>query len=101
MTANHARSGIRHLPFSYYIFQTSLEKFPQHILKFFLQTNLFDRVFLHKNVYACLISIHNTVSLSRHEQVCLSRLRFERYFSHHRANDGRSISPMMGEVSLR
>ena len=27
----------------------------------------------------------NTVSLSRHEQVCLSGLRFERYFSHHRA----------------
>ena len=27
----------------------------------------------------------NTVSLSRHEQVCLSRLCFERYFSHHRA----------------
>ena len=27
----------------------------------------------------------NTASLSRHEQVCLSRLCFERYFSHHRA----------------
>ena len=27
----------------------------------------------------------NTISLSRHEQVCLMRLRFERYFSHHRA----------------
>ena len=26
---------------------------------------------------------HNTISLSRHEQVCLTRLRFERYFSHH------------------
>ena len=24
----------------------------------------------------------NTISLSRHEQVCLIRLRFERYFSH-------------------
>ena len=35
---------------------------------------------------------NNTISLSRHEQVCLMRLRFERYFSHHRA--------MMGEVSL-
>ena len=32
------------------------------------------------------------ISLSCHEQVCLSGLRFERYFSHHRA--------MMGEVSL-
>ena len=30
-------------------------------------------------------SYYNTTSLSRHEQVCLMRLRFERYFSHHRA----------------
>ena len=29
----------------------------------------------------------NTISLSRHEQVCLMRLRFERYFSHHRASE--------------
>ena len=27
----------------------------------------------------------NTISLSCYEQVCLSGLRFERYFSHHRA----------------
>ena len=26
-----------------------------------------------------------TINLSRHEQICLIRLRFERYFSHHRA----------------
>ena len=38
-----------------------------------------------KNIFACLFSVHNTISLSRHEQVCLIRLRFERYFSHHRA----------------
>ena len=37
-----------------------------------------------KNIFACLFSVHNTISLSRHEQVCLMRLRFERYFSHHR-----------------
>ena len=30
-------------------------------------------------------ALPNTISLSRHEQVCLMRLRFERYFSHHRA----------------
>ena len=23
-----------------------------------------------KNIFACLVSIHNTISLSRHEQVC-------------------------------
>ena len=39
----------------------------------------------HKNIFACLFSIHNTISLSRHEQVCLSGLRFQRYFFHHRA----------------
>ena len=27
--------------------------------------------------------IFSTISLSRHEQVCLRRLHFERYFSHH------------------
>ena len=24
-----------------------------------------------KNIFACLFSVHNTISLSRHEQVCL------------------------------
>ena len=37
-----------------------------------------------KNIFACLFSVHNTISLSCHEQVCLTRLRFERYLSHHR-----------------
>ena len=46
---------------------------------------------IRKNIFACLFSAHNTISLSRHEQVRLMRLRFERYFSHHRAE---------GEVSL-
>ena len=38
-----------------------------------------------KNIFACLDSIHNTISLSRREQVGLSGLRFEKYFSHHQA----------------
>ena len=42
--------------------------------------NHFD---LRKNIFACLFSAHNTISLSRLEQVCLIRLRFERCFSHH------------------
>ena len=29
-----------------------------------------------KNVFACLYSIHNTISLSCHEQVCLSGQKF-------------------------
>ena len=48
----------------------------------FSKTNVFG---IRKNIFACLFSVHNTISLSRHEQVCLMRLRFERYFSHHRA----------------
>ena len=40
---------------------------------------------IHKDIFVCLFSIHNTISLSCHEHVCLSGLRFERYFSHHRA----------------
>ena len=30
---------------------------------------------IRKNIFACLFSVHNTISLSRHEQVCLMRLR--------------------------
>ena len=51
-----------------------------------------DTNIIHKDIFACLFSIHNTISLSCHEQVCLSGLHFERYFSDHWA--------MMGEVSL-
>ena len=36
-------------------------------------------------IFPEIIILIDTISLSRHEQVCLSRLRFERYFSHHRA----------------
>ena len=40
---------------------------------------------IRKDIFACLFSIHNTISLSCHELVCLSELRLEKYFSHHRA----------------
>ena len=40
--------------------------------------------YLRRNTSACLFSVYNTISSSLHEQVCLMRLRFERYFSHHR-----------------
>ena len=52
--------------------------------------------FIRKNIFACLFSVHNTISLSRHEQVCLMRLRFERYFSH----DGRSISRNVASLNI-
>ena len=47
---------------------------------------------LGKNIFAFLFSAHNTISLSCHEQVCLMRLCFERYFSHLWPDDGRSVS---------
>ena len=30
-----------------------------------------DQINVRKNIFACLFSVHNTISLSRHEQVCL------------------------------
>ena len=35
------------------------------------------------NIFVCLFIVRSIISLKRHEQVCLMRLRFERYFSHH------------------
>ena len=37
----------------------------------------------HKNIFAGMSNVHNTISLSCHKQVCLIRPRFGRYFSHH------------------
>ena len=50
-----------------------------------------------KNNFACLFSVHDRISSSRHKQVCLIRLCFKRYFSYHGAND----DLMTGEVSLK
>ena len=47
--------------------------------------NDFEKVFFKlmsnacKNIFASLFSVHNTISLSRHNQLCLMRLRFERF----------------------
>ena len=49
-----------------------------------------------KNIFACLFSVHNTISLSRHEQVCLMRLRFERYSP----IIGRSISRNVASLNI-
>ena len=46
---------------------------------------------IHKSIFACLFSVHNTISFSRHEQVCLITLGFERYFSHHQTTKKRQI----------
>ena len=39
------------------------------LLRYFLTDSV-----LHKDIFACLFSTHNTISLSCHEQVCLSSL---------------------------
>ena len=47
---------------------------------------------MRKNIFTCLFNVHNTIRSSRHGQVCLMRLRFDRYFSHHRSYDRRGIT---------
>ena len=47
---------------------------------FFRYAKKFNQHIKHcKNIFACLFSVHNTISLSRHEQVCLMRPRFEMF----------------------
>ena len=58
------------------------------------------RCVIRKNIFAFLFSVHNTTSLSRYEQVCLIGLRFKRYFSHHRPDDGRSIYRNVAQLEL-
>ena len=55
-----------------------------------------------KNIFACLFSIHNTISLSRHEQVCFSKQIFplNMHISFKYARNNHLRCPMMGEVSL-
>ena len=49
-----------------------------------------------KDIFACLFSVHNTISSSHHEQVCLMRLHFEIYFS----DDGRGISRNVASLNI-
>ena len=54
-----------------------------------------------KTIFVRLFSFHNTVSLSRHEYVCLLRLHFERYLSdHHRPDDWISISQNVASLNI-
>ena len=41
-----------------------------------------EKLEIHNNNFTCPFSVHSTVSLSRHEQLCLIRLCLERYFSY-------------------
>ena len=44
-------------------------------LKFSDETN---SIWCMQKYFACLVNVHNTIGLSRHEQVYLTRLSFER-----------------------
>ena len=60
--------------------------------------NLVSTIWLtSKSIFACLFSVNNKVSLSRHEQVCLMRLHFERFLSH---LDGESISRNVASLNI-
>ena len=61
-----------------------------------ISNSIKDGIIICKNIFACLFSVHNTISLSLHEQVCLMRLHFKRYFSHH----GRSISRNVASLNI-
>ena len=47
-------------------------------------------------IFGKILERLNTISLSRHEQVCLMRLRFERYWP----DDGRSISQNVASLNI-
>ena len=42
--------------------------------KIIKQSEMRTLITIHKDIFACLFSIHNTITLSCHEQVCLRRL---------------------------
>ena len=44
--------------------------------------------------------VNNTISLSHHEQVCLMRLRFKKYFSHHQPDNRRNISRNVALITV-
>ena len=54
-----------------------------------------NNFYIHKNIFACLFSIHNTISLSCHEQVCLSELQSFTF-----PDDGRSISRNVAHLNI-
>ena len=57
--------------------------YTDHIKEFSVFHIHYDNT-LCKNVFTRLIRVHK-ISLTLHEQLCLVMLRFERWFSHHRA----------------
>ena len=59
----YRNSQIRFFIKSFNALNTNPTKWPNRLKQF---------VGIHKDIFACLFSIHNIISLSCHEQVCLS-----------------------------
>ena len=57
------------------------------------------QIFIFKNIFACLFRVVNIISLSHHKQVFFTRLRSERYFSHHRISV--MIMPQIFKENMR
>ena len=65
----------------------TIKKIHKHFSKPFIWNAERNFIILRKNIFVgCLFNIHNIISLLRREEVCLIRLRFERYFPHHRGS---------------
>ena len=64
--------------------QFNYNTYTNHVLIVSFCSNMFlDYIllFIHKDIFACLFSIHNIISLSCHEQVSLSGLRISHIFA--------------------
>ena len=74
--------------------------FPGLVKKFMVKYSIKNDTIM-VNFFFCdsVINFYNTISLSRHEQVCLMRLRFKRYFSLF-SHDGRSISQNVASLNI-
>ena len=58
----------------------------RYCAKYLLSVNL---SYIDRNILVCLFSAHRKLNLSRYELIGLTRLRFEKYISHHRVvNNG-------------
>ena len=50
------------------------------LLPFYITNNELKEI-LSKNIFPCLFNVYNTISLSRHEQICLMMIHFGDIFS--------------------
>ena len=99
-TLHHFRCIIDRLSFYSFILKIDFYQFSSvncwnsranFLLKYFIfiiltnyrETNQLNWVG-NKIIFTCLFNVHIIISLSRHEQLCLMKLSFEKYFSHHR-----------------